>query len=52
VPALPARTTDIASANEASVREQALDEFLATADERFGPVSEEVLAEIQAMWPE
>jgi hypothetical protein len=33
-------------------REQALDEFLAAADEAFGPVPAEVLDELRACWPE
>jgi hypothetical protein len=35
-----------------TARERALDEFLAAADADFGPVPENVLDDIRAMWPE
>lgn len=35
-----------------SSRERAIDDFLAATDADFGPVPDEVLAEVRAAWPE
>ncbi|MDA8183408.1 MAG: hypothetical protein ACYCUF_02075 [Acidimicrobiales bacterium] len=35
-----------------SSQERAIDEFLAATEADFGPVPDEVLAEVRAAWPE
>ncbi|MGH9094044.1 MAG: hypothetical protein ACRDXE_02685 [Acidimicrobiales bacterium] len=39
-------------ADARSARERAVDDFLDAAETDFGPVPEEVLAEVRAQWPE